>query len=393
MSTQALDRSPALTVPQLLILLVGRLAFNTGFRIVYPLLPVLAAGLGVSLGAASLLVTVQVAANLLSPLGGALSDARGERFTMIIGLLAFCCGAAVCALTTAFGPFLVGYALIGLATALYMPAVQAYASARSDYSQRGRVLGALELSWALAALVGVAGLTQLIALRGSWAPAFWALCALGLAMLGLTLALPDSGARHRHAGSEGAGRGVLGRADVWAALSLIFFQMLAAELIFVVYASWLQGDFGASTEQLGLIFGLLGFVELAGSTAATLFTDRIGKRRAVVLGFLAVAVFQALLPLSGGNWGLFLLLFLLFDLSFEFSIVSAFPLVSGLADRGRGTLLALMVAASGLGRMVGSLAGPRLFAGPGFWVNGLLAGALALVGALICLGLVREGRD
>ncbi|MBX0327622.1 MFS transporter [Oscillochloris sp. ZM17-4] len=392
MTSQALDRPADMTVPQLLILLFGRLAFNTGFRIIYPLLPVLAAGLGVSLGVASLLVTVQVAATMLSPLGGALSDARGERLTMTVGLVGFCAGALVCALTVSFPLFLVGYVLIGVGTALYMPAVQAYASARSDYGQRGRVLGTLELSWALAALVGVAGLTQLIALRGSWAPAFWALLALGLLMLALTLTLPDAGgARRQRAEGAPAPRGVWRRPGILAALGLIFCQMLAAELIFVVYASWLQGDFGASTDQLGLIFGLLGFVELAGSIGATLFTDRIGKRRAVVLGFLAVAVLQALLPLSGGSWALFLVLFLLFDLCFEFSIVSAFPLVSGLTEDGRGTVLALVVAMSGLGRVVGSLLGPQVFAAVGFAGNGLLAGAAALVGALVCLRFVREG--
>ncbi|NNJ10474.1 MFS transporter [Chloroflexales bacterium ZM16-3] len=392
MTTQALDRPAAMSVPQLLTLLFGRLAFNTAFRIVYPLLPVLAAGLGVGLGVASLLVTVQVAAALLSPLGGALSDARGERFTMIMGLVGFCMGTLVCALTMRFPLFLAGYALIGMGTALYMPAVQAYASARSDYSQRGRVLGILEMSWALAALVGVTGLTQLIALRGGWGSAFWTLLALGMVMLALTLGLPDTGSvrRQRTVGTP-ARRGVWRRGDIRAALALIFFQMLAAELIFVVYASWLQRDFGASTEQLGLIFGLLGFVELAGSISATLFTDRIGKRRAVVIGFLCVATLQALLPLSGGSWGLFLTLFLLLDLCFEFSIVSAFPLISGLTEDGRGTVLSLMVAMSGMGRVMGSLAGPQVFTAVGFWGNGLLAGTSALIGALVCLRFVREG--
>lgn len=393
MSTQAIGRPADLTAQQIGILLLGRLAFNTAFRIVYPLLPVLAVGLGVSLGAASLLVTVQVAAQIMSPLGGVVSDARGERFTMLLGMLGLCAGTAICALTTNFPLFLGGYCLIGLGTAMYMPAVQAYASARSDYGQRARVLGILELSWALAALVGVAGLTQLIALRGSWAPAFWAMFAMGAAVLALTMLLPDTGGlrRPREADAEPGGRWVLRRTDIMAALGLIVLQMLAAELIFVVYASWLQGDFGATTEQLGLIFGLLGFVELAGAMGATLLTDWIGKRRAVVLGFLAVALLQALLPLSGGSWWLFLTLFLLFDLFFEFAIVSSFPLISGLTKEGRGTVLALTVAAAGLGRVVGSLAGPQIFAAVGFWGNGLLAGATALVGALLCLRFVKEG--
>jgi predicted MFS family arabinose efflux permease len=303
-------------------------------------------------------------------------------------------GALICALTTGFALFMLGYGLIGLSTALYMPAVQAYASARSDYGQRGRVLGILELSWAMAALVGVTGLTQLIALRGGWAPAFWGLLALGLAMLALTLTLPDAGgaARRRHARGAGPRINVLRRGDILGALGLVLCQMLAAELIFVVYAGWLQRDFAASTEQVGLIFGLLGFVELGGSVGATLLTDRIGKRRAVVLGFLAVAVFQALLPLSAGSWPLFLTLFLLFDLCFEFAIVSTFPLVSGLTEEGRGTVLALSVASSGLGRVIGSLAGPLVFTAVGFWGNGLLASGAALAGALICLRLVKEGK-
>lgn len=393
MTTRVFDRPTDLNVAQLLTLLMGRFALNTAFRVVYPLLPVLAIGLGVSLGTASLLVTVQVAAALLSPLGGALSDARGERFSMVVGLAVFCAGALICALTTGFGLFLVGYGMIGLATALYMPAAQAYASTRSDYGQRGRVLGILELSWALAALVGVTGLTQLIALRGGWAPAFWGLLALGLVMLALTLTLPDAGGAARRR-PQGTGRrgGALGRGDILGALGLVGCQMLAAELIFVVYAGWLQRDFGASTEQVGLIFGLLGFVELGGSVGATLLTDRIGKRRAVVLGFLAVAALQTMLPLSAGIWPLFLALFLLFDLCFEFAIVSTFSLVSGLTEEGRGTVLALSVAASGLGRVIGSLAGPRVFAAVGFWGNGLLAGGAALAGALLCLWLVREGR-
>jgi predicted MFS family arabinose efflux permease len=393
MTIQALDRPQALNVAQLLTLLFGRFALNTAFRIVYPLLPGLAVGLGVSLGTASLLVTVQVTAMLLSPLGGALSDARGERFSMVTGMAIFCVGALICALTTTFGLFLVGYGLIGLATALYMPAVQAYASARSDYSQRGRVLGILELSWAMAALVGVTGLTQLIALRGGWSPAFLGLLVMGLAMLALTLTLPDvGGAAQRRPEDAGPRRSVLRRGDILGALGLIVCQMLAAELIFVVYAGWLQRDFAASTGQVGLIFGLLGFVELAGSVGATLLTDRIGKRRAVVLGFLVVAALQALLPLSAGSWPLFLTLFLLFDLCFEFAIVSTFPLVSGLTEEGRGTVLALSVAASGLGRVIGSLAGPQVFAAVGFWGNGLLAGGTALAGALLCLWLVREGK-
>lgn len=404
MTTQVIKRETGLSWRELAILLGGRLVFNTGFRLLYPLLAFLSVGFGVSLQTASLLVTVQVAATLLSPLGGAFSDARGERAALIGGLALFCAGAVVCALAPSFWPFLAGYALIGLATALFMPAVQSYASNRSDYSQRGRVLGFLELSWALAAMVGVTGLALLVELRGTWGPAFAVLGAVGALMLALTLTLDygrGSLEREGRLDREGrerkgllAGMGAALRApSVAATLAFVTLQMCAVELIFVAYAAWLEGDFGASTQQLGLVFGLVGLAELGGALGATLFTDRVGKRRAVLLGFTATGLLMLLLPSSAGNWGLFLVLFLLFGLCFEFAIVSIFPLVSGLGAGARGTVLALAVAASGLGRIVGSLAGPRLFAGAGFWANGLLAGAIALAGVALGWALVREGRD
>jgi predicted MFS family arabinose efflux permease len=383
-----------LTWRQLLILLVGRFVLNTTFRIAYPLLAFLAAGFAVNLTTASLLVTVQVGATLASPLGGTLADSRGERATMGWGLGLFCAGALQCALAAGFWPFLLGYALIGLGTALYQPSAQAYASARTPYERRGRVLGFLELSWALAALLGVTVLAQLANAAGSVSPAFWALLVAGVAVLLATLlGLPDGA---RHAGREPVARRVLrlellSQPAVAGMLLFLLCCMASVELVFVVYAGWLEADFGATTEQLALVFGLIGFAELAGSGGSALLVDRVGKRRAVLWGFVATALFEALLPLSAGSWALFLPLFLLFDLCFEFAIVSSFPLISGIAPLARGTVMSLGVAAVGLGRVFGSLVGTPLWQRWGFAANGLLACALALLGVAVCTLLVREG--
>jgi predicted MFS family arabinose efflux permease len=384
--TQTAGRTPALGWGQLVILLAGRLVFHTAFRVVYPLLPLLAAGLGVDLRTASLLVTVQVSASLLSPLGGLITDRYGERATLLAGLCLFTLGAAGCAMARSFGPFLAGYGLIGMGAALYMPAVQTYASNRSDYSQRGRVLGILELAWALSALIGVVALSRLVEAGG------------GGALTAVTPRLPMEGGRQaereagRQPGRERGGFGVaLGQAGVLPALAVVLLQLMAAELVFVVYGAWLEGDFGASTQQLGLIFGLVGLFELAGSTGATLLIDRFGKRRSVLVGFAAMGVVVLLLPLSTGSWALFLTLFALFALCFEFAVVSVFPLMSGLGARARGTVMALCMMATGTGRIVGSLVGPRLFEATGFVGNGLLAGAAALVGVALGALLIREG--
>lgn len=290
------------------ILLLGRFVNGTAFRLVYPLLAFLAASFAVDLQTASLLVTVQVSAALISPLGGILADLRGERETMLWGLVLFCVGTAICALAPVFGMFLLGYTIIGVGSTLYVPAVASYASARSDYARRGRVLGILELSWALSALIGVAGLTRLVETSNARASAFWVLLAVGLAALALTLFALPGGPRSAAGRKDTASRinlAVLANPSVAAALLMLFLTLCSVETIFVVYAGWLQSAFSATTEQLGLIFGLIGIVEIGGSLSSALFVDRFGKRRMVLLGFFATALMQLLLPLSAGNWFLF----------------------------------------------------------------------------------------
>jgi predicted MFS family arabinose efflux permease len=306
----------------------------------------------------------------------------------------FCAGASMCAATSSFTLFMLGYALIGFATALYHPSAQVYASARTEYTRRGWVLGALEMSWALAALIGVTSLSWLIEGGRSWAPAFWALFGAGLVMLACTwLGLSEAPRLHEahHKEQRQPIRAVLARSDVVGALVLMFCTLLAAEMIFVVYAAWLQADFGASDAEKTRVFGLLGFVELGGSLGAMLLVDRLGKRRTVLIAFLVVAVLQALLPFSSGHWVLFLVLFFMLDLWFEFAIVSVFPLVSGILPQARGMMLSLGVAAIGLGRVVGSRVGPLLWEHFGFIANGLLAAGMTTLGVVVCLLFVREG--
>lgn len=387
-TARPLDAS--LTNGQLALVTLGRLAINTAYRLIYPLLPFLALRLAVDLQTVTLLVTMQVLASILSPVGGAMADTLGERTTMAWGLALFCVGTALCALSATFGAFLIGYALVGLAIALYQPAAQSYLSARTPYSRRGWALGVLETSWAVAALVGVAPLMLAVQVYGSAAPAFWALLIAGGASLALIrFALPPLPQR----ASTGARRiewGALRSPSVLAALGLLLLCMCAVDMIFVVQGAWLQSSFGTDEAQLGQVFGMLGIAELIGSVASAGLVDRVGKKRSVVGGFLITALFMAALPFSEASWPLFLALFFLFDLCFEFALVSAFPLVSGVAPRARGTILALSVAATGIGRTIGSRVSEPLWSRYGITANALVGAGMLAACALLCLAFVRE---
>ncbi|MEN9937026.1 MAG: hypothetical protein RLZZ387_3605, partial [Chloroflexota bacterium] len=328
-----------LTNSQLALVTVARLALTTAFRIIYPLQPFLAMQLDVDLRTVSILVTVQLLASLASPLGGVLADTRGERATMSGGIVLFCVGALLCALAGGFWGFLLGYALVGLAMALYLPAAQSYLSHRTPYSRRAWTLGVFEVSWAGAALLGVAPLMQLVQSTGSAAPVFWVLLVCGLGSLALIrFALPPT-ARRGHSEGGALSLGALRSTSVVAILGLWFLTMFAYDIFGVVQSAWLKADYGADEARLGQVFGLVGAAELVGSVLVALLVDRIGKRRAVAVGFTLTALSMAALPLAGGSWGLLVPLYFLFYACIEFAIVAAIPLTSGVAPAARGTVM------------------------------------------------------
>jgi predicted MFS family arabinose efflux permease len=385
-----LGSSATLTIAQLASVTLGRLALNVAYRIIYPLQPFLAQHLHVDLRTVSALVTVQVLASVASPLGGALADTRGERATMSGGLALFCIGVALCALSTNFGGFLAGYALVGLAVALYQPAAQAYLSKRTSYDRRGRVLGVFETSWAAAALLGVAPLMYLVQLTGSSAIVFWIILAAGACSLAMVRFGLPALAEHTAATRQHIDWRALQTPSVVGVLALLLLSACAVDLIFVVQGAWTKTSLGANEAQLGQVFGMLGIAELMGSLSSTMLVDRVGKKRAVLAGYILTAAAMVALPLSQGSWLLFLPLYFLFDLCFEFSIVSAFPLASGVAPRVRGTVMALSVLTIGMGRAAGSQLATPLWSSYTIWANGLVGAGLALAGVLLCWALVRE---
>ncbi len=121
-----------------------------------------------------------------------------------------------------------------------------------------------------------------------------------------------------------------------------------------------------------------------------MLVDRVGKKRAVLAGYALTAAAMLALPLSEGSWLLFLPLYFLFDLCFEFAIVSSFPLVSGVAPTARGTLMALSVLVIGAGRALGSQLGtPLSLLVPAGTIHAIGAG-LVLAEIQLCWALVRE---
>jgi MFS family permease len=105
--------------------------------------------------------------------------------------------------------------------------------------------------------------------------------------------------------------------------------------------------------------------ELLGEIGVGGLVDRLGKRRSVAIGLgFTAAGYVALALNSVDLWAALIWLFALF-ICFEFMIVATIPLVTELVPAARGTMLALNLASSSLGRATGAL----IALPSGWWVG------------------------
>lgn len=372
------------------VILFSRLALNMQMRVVYPFLPAISRGLGVPLETTSLLLTARAIANLSSPLYGSLADRLGRRTLMFAGLAILASGCLFVALAPSFGAVMLAIAFLSLSKAVYDPAVLAHLGDVVPYERRGRVMGILAMMWPLSWLVSVPVAGFLID-RLNWRVPFLLIGALGLASLALMLRVRTVGAGR---GRQAAGRLWHGLREIgpggWAAVSVSLLLVMATENVYIVYGAWLEEQFALSLTLLGLASVVISLAEFGAEGASAGWVDRIGKRRAIIGGLLLNVAAYLLLPHLAGHLVTALVGLFLVYLSFDFSIVSLFPLLSELAPGARGTLMAVNVAAMAVGRLISSLTAARLWSAGGLAANTFVSAATVGVALVLMLVLIRE---
>jgi predicted MFS family arabinose efflux permease len=364
----------------------ARVVMNTLHRMVYPFLAVFARGLGVDLSNLSYVLTARSFAGTLGPFVAVLADRRGRKFGMLLGLGLFTCGAALVAARPAFLTFAAALILATSGKYIFDPCMQAWLGDRVPYAERGRVMAVTEFSWSLAFILGVPIVGVLIERRG-WDAPFIAFAALGLLFTVLIqLRLPSGQGLAPIAEPQASSfRLVLQTIPALAGLAMGLFATTANELVNLIFGVWLEDSFRLQITALGAASAVIGFSELAGEGLVATLVDRLGKRRAVLVGLAANSLAALALPRIGkSETGAFLGLFL-FYMTFEFTLVSSLPLISELVPRARATMMAFNVAALALGRALGDLLAPLLYRA------GFATVTLAAVGfnLLALLALVR----
>jgi len=373
----------------LIISIVGRLAHDVSVRLVYPFTPEIAAGLKIGVDQLGALLSLRNGVSIVGPLFGAWADRVGHRRAMTTGLLLVAVGMGLIGFSAGLIIPALGFVVAGAGSAIYLPALLAYASERTAYRSRGRVLGAIELAWALSGMIGVPVLGLLIAPLG-WRAPFAAIAAAAASCAALTLLLEET-ARAGSALPRFNFGAVLRHRSALAFIATWFLVFFAFESIQVSYGSWFERRFGLDAAARGSVQTLFGMFELAASGGSALFLDRLGKKRGVTGGLIVVVGGYLLLATSGQTslpWAL-VSIGLAF-VGFEFSVVSGASVMSELAPAARGTMLAFGAAAGSLGRMTADLAGSAVMASAGFSTVALMSIVAGVLTVLVFALGVKE---
>jgi predicted MFS family arabinose efflux permease len=368
-------------------LTIIRVVNNTGFRMIFPFQPIFMKGFGISLGQITRMIAGQSLVGIFSPLIASIADTRGRKTGMLLGLIFFCLGCFIVLLLPTISGFFLFLILSILGKMVFEPSLQAYLGDIIPYQKRGFVLAITEMNWSMAFFLGVPAVGFLMNQFGLFSP-FMVLAVLSVISISVVLiVIPSNPSPSQTRNSTLKYFSLVFQSQAaLAGLSVMLLLTFANQVVNVVFGVWLNDSYGLQIAALGGASAVIGIAELIGEGGVSILSDRISKKKAVLGGIIGSVISSSLLPFLGGTvWSAFIGLFL-FYLTFEFTIVSGIPMMSGVLPEARATVMALNIASISLGRGLGSFIAAPLYA-VGFWINALVAALLFLL-AIISLRYV-----
>ena len=376
----------------ILILFSTVVVVITGIQMEPAIFPALSRLFGVPLGEVTFLTSIWAFTGILSPLFGLLSDRYGHTASLLAGLGVFAVANLLCAVAPSFTSLLVFQIPVGLGYAVFNFSVPAVVGDAFAYEARARALGMVRVAVSAAALVGVpaaAAIAGRLTARGS----FGAVATLGLGVLAVAFALLPRLTGGTTAISPGTARGSwqtvveIARRRSAVASVLAVLGWAAVETGFFIYlAAWLEQAFRLTETQIGLAFSLAGAGALAGNALTAAWSDRLGKKRAAIVGLLVLSAAAPLLPHSP-NIAAALVGVGVFAAALEFGYASFSALMTELIPHGRGTLMSLISLANGLGAGLVPLLVRPLWENGGYTSVTLALGGVGL-GVALVIGLL-----
>jgi DHA1 family inner membrane transport protein len=375
------------------ILFVGVLCITesvviTGTEMTTYLIPAISRLFNVPEETVVLVRTILALSGLSVFLFGPLVDRYGRRPFLLSGLTLFAVGNIACAAAPSLWFLLAFQSVIGVSYAvLVFVVLTAYVGDVFAYEVRGRAMGILYFAPSLALIAGVPAVL-FMADRFTMRYAFAAEAGLTLVALGLSsITLPrghfwskkdDSAVPHP--ATVHVYTTVLRQKGVAASLLAQFLSAMLPTGVFIFVATWLQDTFSLTDAQLSGASLAAGIGGLAGAALAAVGVDRLGKKRAVLVGMVFTALLAAALSWSGTVW-LALSLLGVFAAGLGFSTPPFFALLTELKPESRATLLSLVGVVTSVGTGLTPLIVRTLWPMGGYKLVAAIAGVAGLSAA------------
>jgi DHA1 family inner membrane transport protein len=327
--------------------------------------------------------------SLLGLFTGPLADRIGYRFMMRTGLAMLAVGMLLCGLVPTYWPVFIGLVVASFGKTVFDPAMQAFIGQHVPFARRGRVIGAVETSWAGSTLIGIPALGLIIGHIGL-NNSFYILALLGaIGWIAISRVIPadevKAESKKERTNLFDSLKQLLKIRSAAGMLAFGFWISIANDSLFVVYGAWFEQDFLVSLVTLGFSTVAIGVAELLGESMTAMFADRLGLKRAVILGLCLAICAYLFLPFIGRTLPLAMTGMFCVFLAFEFTIVSSFTLSTELMPKARATMMSGFYATAGVGRMIGVLIGGTLWHVGGITAVAWTAAGFTLLGLLSLL--------
>ncbi|MEO7349096.1 MAG: MFS transporter [Terrimesophilobacter sp.] len=290
------------------------LAFSLGEGAIIPIIPIVAHNLGAPLAIAGLITAMLTIGHVIGdiPSGWVISRV-GERAAMICAALVSVGGLAIAIFSTNLWALGLAVLVIGVATAVFSLARQAFMTTFVPFAYRARALSTLGGSFRLGLFIGPFLAAAVIHFTGTTQAAFWvhvAGCAVAAALL-IFLKDPDSTFRARRTASgmsEGEAFVAKESLGMWQAISenqsVLLRLGTGAALVSALRASrqviiplWAV-SIGVSDANTALIIGIAGGLDFALFYTTGQIMDRWGRMWTALPSMIGLGVGHLVLALT-----------------------------------------------------------------------------------------------
>ena len=289
-------------MPAVLALAIAAFAVGVDTFIVAATLPSIAQDLHQPIGAVGLLASAYALPTaLLAPVFGPLSDRRGRRTAMVLGLVIFTLATLGCVVAPTLPLLVLARIASGLGAAIILPAAFAYAGDLPTSAERTRAIGLIASMFPLSTLLGLP-LGALAGLAAGWRASFVFILIVAVPALVLVSRLrPDAPRDTASTSYLQTYRVLLTHRRALPVLLVTFLWTTGSTGLFVYLGEFMHQAFGIPPEQASFVYVMVGVGGVVAARASGRIVEAIGARGTVMAGIALFLASVIALPFTTGS--------------------------------------------------------------------------------------------